>query len=102
MVEKRFGVDFHSEGGALTLSVSEVSEHDVSGGNHSRTHKSGWTISGEVHEDYFTWVNEFQAQHSKYGKVWGNFEGSVFSDSETGFKHFFKHHPPNAWDYWDI
>lgn len=102
MIEKRFGVDFFSSGGALTLGVNEVSELDVESGYHVRKHESNWTIEGYVMEDYFVWVNEFKAQHPSLGKVWGDFEGSVFASSERAFKHFMKHHHPSAWDYGDI
>lgn len=66
------------------------------------THESGWTIIGEIHEDYYKWVNYFEAAHPEYGKVWGNFEGEVFADSEAAYNHFVEHHPPEEWDYWDI
>ena len=64
--------------------------------------ESGWTIKGEVHEDYYEWVNEFEAVHPTYGKVWGNFESVVYADTEEGFNHFIENHPPTEWDYWDI
>ncbi len=101
-VIKKFGVDFHSEPGALTLPVEAVSETDVDSGTHTRTHPDGWTITGLVHEDYFTWVNSFEAVHPTLGRVWGNFEGEVYADSEKGFADFFEKHPPEAWDYGDI
>lgn len=101
-VVKRFGVDFDSPGGALTLDVSSVSELRVEDGTHSRTHADGWTVSGEVHEDYFTWVNEFEASHPVHGFVWGDFESLVFATSEEAFQHFHANHPPSAWDYGDI
>lgn len=66
------------------------------------THPSGWTIVGEVHEDYFEWVNEFEASHPDFGRVWGDFEEEVFADSQEAYDHFFAHHPPHEWDYWDI
>jgi hypothetical protein len=102
MITKRFGEDFHSPGGALTLDENQVSESLINGGRHSRTHPSGWTIEGEVHEDYYTWVNEFSATHPEYGRVWGDFENEVNADSEEAFQHFIEHHPPSAWDYMDI
>jgi hypothetical protein len=34
--------------------------------------------------------------------VWGNFEDTVFADSEEGYNHFIENHPPESWDYWDI
>ncbi|MCP4664860.1 MAG: hypothetical protein GY849_00720 [Deltaproteobacteria bacterium] len=64
--------------------------------------ESGWTISGEIKRDYDEWVNEFEAIHSKYGKVWGDFEKTVFADSEEGFNHFIENHKPEEWDYQDI
>lgn len=103
MITKYFGKDFNSEGGALTLEVSEVT--DVAGiesGTHSLTHGDGWAISGEVREDYYTWVNDFEALHPQFGKVWGNFENEVYADSEEGFADFFAKHAPTAWDYADI
>jgi len=89
VIKKKFVIN---PGGALTLSPSEV----------ERKHKDGWKIKGEIHEDYYSWVNDFEASHPRYGKVWGNFEGTVFATSEKAFNHFYKHHPPNAWDYQDI
>ena len=102
-IKKRFGVDFHSEGGALTLSTSEVtSDDDAYNGTHTKTHDSGWTITGDIHEDYYRWVNDFKAVHPTLGKVVGNFESEVKATSEEAFKHFWKNHTPNAWDYEDI
>lgn len=68
----------------------------------SRLHEDGWLISGFVTEDWFLWVNNFDATHEVYGRVWGNFENKVFADSEAGYKHFILHHPPQAWCYEDI
>jgi len=102
VIEKVFGKDFKSEGGALTLNTGEVTEGNEESGKHTRTHKDGWTITGEIREDYYTWVNNFEATHPKFGKVWGNFENKVYADSEEGFKHFYKYHKPTEWDYYDI
>lgn len=102
MVVKKFGIDFFSSGGALTLSASEVRAGHEKSGTHTRTHDSGWTITGEVHEDYYVWVNDFTATHPIYGSVSGDFEQEVEADSEEGFAHFWANHEPNAWDYWDI
>ncbi len=102
MITKKFGTDFNSEGGALTLPVSAVSVHPQDSGTHTRTHESGWTITGEVREDYYTWVNKFEATHPIFGKVWGDFEEEVHADSEQGFADFWKNHEPQAWDYLDI
>lgn len=63
---------------------------------------SGWTISGNVIEDYYEWINEFEAFHPSFGKVWGDYENKVYADSEEAFEHFYKNHPPKEWDYSDI
>lgn len=66
--------------------------------------ESGWKIKGKIHNDgyYLEWVNEFEAKHPKYGKVWGDFEKEVHADSKEGYKNFIENHPPKAWDYWEI
>ena len=104
MITKKFGTDFNSDGGALTLDPSEVSENGYTedGDIQQKTHPDGWTIKGEVYEDYCEWVNDFEATHPTSGKVWGNFEDEVFADSEEGYNHFYTNHQPSAWDYGDI
>ena len=64
--------------------------------------KSGWVVEGEVHEDYYEWVNEFEAIHPEYGRVWGDFEDIVYADTKEGYENFIKNHPPDMWDYWEI
>lgn len=104
MITKTFDKDFFSHGGALTLRALDVSDatNHPHGEKCTRTHESGWTISGIIHEDYYEWVNEFEASHPVHGKVWGDFEGTVNADSEDGFSDFWKNHEPEAWDYYDI
>jgi phytoene dehydrogenase-like protein len=79
------------DGLALTLRPTDIG-----------THASGWTITGEVHEDYYEWVNEFEAVHPELGRVWGDFEKEVHADSEAAFEHFYENHKPQSWDYGDI
>jgi uncharacterized protein (TIGR02996 family) len=88
---KRFGVDFDSPGGALTLGPDDIG-----------LGRSGWLVAGEVHEDYYEWVNDFAAAHPDLGVVWGNFESSVYATSEAAYANFYAAHPPEAWDYHDI
>lgn len=102
MIKKEFGQDFYSSGGALTLPQDAVTDSGEEGGTHTKTHASGWTITGELHEDYYVWVNEFRATHPVYGLVCGDFEDIVYADSEEAFKHFWDNHEPQAWDYMDI
>lgn len=100
MIVKRFEVKGSS---AYTLSPEEVCEnHGSQCGGSSRTHKDGWTISGSISEDYFSWVNDFEASHPDFGRVWGNFESEVFASTEEAYQDFFEKHSPQAWDYWDI
>ena len=64
--------------------------------------KSGWTISGEVHEDYYEWVNDFEATHPVYGTIKGDFEEEVQAESREAYDNFVKNFPPEEWDYYDI
>ena len=91
MVKRVFGVDFDSSGGALTLCPGAIGENE-----------SGWTIVGEIHEDYYEWVNYFEASHPDFGWVKGDFEDEVTASSKKAFDHFWKHHEPTQWDYQDI
>jgi hypothetical protein len=84
-------VDYQMIDSALTLKTEEL-----------KTHEDGWTISGKIHEDYYEWVNEFEASHPILGKVWGDFEEKVYAEKEEGFKDFYDKHTPEDWDYGDI
>ena len=102
-VVKRFGIDFDSEGGALTLGGEEVTDQaSATPGTYTRTHQDGWVITGVLKEDYYEWVNDFSAFHPELGWVVGNFEDSVIASSEAAFVNFYENHTPNAWDYYDI
>lgn len=63
---------------------------------------SGWTIYGAISEDYYEWVNSFEATHKTYGVIKGDFEHEVTADSKEALDHFLKHHPYLEWDYGDI
>lgn len=83
-----FGVD---DGLSYTLKEDVIGSHD-----------SGWTVVGDIHEDYLTWVEQFEARHNTYGRVWGDFDDIVYADLEEGLEDFMRCHPPYAWDKWDI
>lgn len=102
-VVKVFGRDFTSPGGALTLEAADVCDipHQESG-THTRTHPDGWAITGAISEDYYVWVNGFEATHPMFGRVEGDFETAVFASSEAAFADFYEKHQPSAWDYYDI
>lgn len=69
-----------------------------------RTHPapSGWTISGRVCEDWYYWVEEFEASHPEHGKVKGDFSAEVWATSQAAFEHFKEHHPYSEFDTQDI
>jgi hypothetical protein len=50
----------------------------------------------------FLWIMGDETKMSFYGKVWGDFKNKVYADTEEGFNHFYKNHPPKTWDYQDI
>lgn len=105
MVTKSFGIDFFSEGGALTLSPSVVEDNNVELPDYvefTKTHENGWTITAFISENYYRWVNEFSAVHPVFGNVWGDFQNFVYADSEEGFQDFYNKFPPNEGDYHDI
>lgn len=52
---------------AITLSPNRLGYHE----------QSGWNLSGDINEDYYRWVSDFEATHSKYGKVRGNLEEGI-------------------------
>ena len=89
MFKKEFTLEY--EHMAHTLEPSYIGTND-----------SGWVIKGRIHEDGFEWVNEFEAEHTEYGIVWGDFEVIVYADSKEGYEHFVENHPPLKWDYYDI
>jgi hypothetical protein len=76
---------------ALTLYPESIGMND-----------SGWLITGEIKDDYFEWVNDFEAVHSQFGRVWGDYEHTIYADNQEGLDHFLKNHPPHSWDYADI
>lgn len=63
---------------------------------------TGWTIKGEVCEDYYKWINHFEAEHPIHGWVEGNFETIVSASSEDAYYQFIKDHPYHEWDYYDL
>ena len=91
-----------NDGQAHTLNPGEVCDLGGVTGEYTKKHKDGWTIKARIVEDWFYWINDFEAVHPRYGRVYGNFENEVFADSLKGFKHFVKYHKPETWDYQDI
>lgn len=65
------------------------------------TDENGWTVTGEVYEDYYKWVNYFEAKKNKQW-VKGDFEDCIECSSLKAFDDFLQLHKPDEWDYWDI
>ena len=86
---KQFQINYKSE--AITLDPCFIGANN-----------SGWIIEGKEKEDYYTWVNYFEAYHSNFGYVWGDFEDTVYASSEKAYNHFYENHKPIYWDYGDI
>jgi hypothetical protein len=105
-----FEKQFEDDGMAHTLRPEDVCEGFYDdplrdrriGDLCTRTHADGWTISGKIKEDWYYWVNDFEANHPVFGRVWGNFESTVFADSEEAYDAFCAAHSPFEWDYGDI
>jgi hypothetical protein len=61
----------------------------------------GWVIKGDIQEDHYEWVNEFEATKDDM-RVWGDFEKTIYSNSIEALNNFMKSCPPEEWDYHDI
>ena len=87
-----YKVEFNVQGHlAKTLEPEYIGEHN------------GWVVAGEVHENYYRWVNDFIA--IKIGtNMWvkGNFETIVEASNKEAYDEFVKLFPPVDWDYWSI
>ena len=87
-----YKVEFNIRGHlAKTLEPEYIGEHN------------GWIVTGEIHEDYYKWVNSFEAY--KIGTeefVRGDFENIVEASSKEAYDEFVKLFPPVDWDYWEI
>lgn len=94
----------HESGGLYKVTFDGVEAHTLNPSDLSETpDKDGWIVIGEVHEDYFEWVNHFMAKHPGKGYVvFGDFENDVFANSKEAYEYFVECHPPHQWDYGDI
>lgn len=78
MPKFEFIKEFDSKGQARTLHPSVVHEnHMYETGEYSRSHGNGWTVTGEILEDHYYWVNDFTAYHPIYGNIKGNYETQI-------------------------
>jgi len=106
MIIKKFGKDFHSKEGALTLDPDEVKGIYYGNDVCVKKHDDGWIIVGRIHEDGLAWVNDFVAYNTKHDwPAWwvaGDFEEEVIASCEEAFNDFYEKHKPRAWDYGDI
>lgn len=63
----------------------------------SLVHESGWTITGVVTWDYYSFCETFTATHADHGAVWSRkmneFDYECIKASSTdAFDHFWQHH----------
>lgn len=96
------GEDYVYKGGALTLPSNLLGTPTDAGVEITKDQDSGWTITGVIHEDYYSWINDFYATHPKHGVVAGNFERKIYATDLDAFNAFISVHPPYEWDYGDI
>lgn len=81
----------------------DVPEGDWGGGYYKRTHDDGWTIYGFIHNDWYSWVTNFGAEHEKYGRVWAHeIDDGIHADSKEAFDNFISSHPTRIFDHGDI
>lgn len=93
-----FDYPFPDEHHIWTLPLDCVIEYKpgekVKSGRYQRYHKeSGWTIDGQLYQDYYCWVEDFKASHPIYGTLEGDFNCEVTASSDEAWHDFLKHHP---------
>lgn len=71
-----------------------------------RTHPDGWTIKGVMCNDWYSWVEVFEATHPQFGKVWRTDEDvknhTVKATSQEAYDNFIINHELSEMDYDDI
>ena len=65
------------------------------------SHSNGWIIKADVVEDYYEWVNYFEAKKGN-NWVYGDFESEVKASSYAALGDFLDNFKPEEWDYQDI
>lgn len=66
---------------------------------------TGWNVMGSITEDYYTWVNYFEAENIIHRDwiICGNFEdGYIMGSCKEALEDFLTHYIPSIWDYGDI
>jgi hypothetical protein len=76
----------------------DLSAKDTS---YSKTHTDGWTIEGQIHNDWYSWVVDFEAVHPVHGTIQrvGN---TIVGPSKEVVDKFLADHRLEEFDYWDI
>ena len=74
---------------------------------HVKVHGDGWTISGDLCDDCYQWVEEFEATHPELGSVATkraeeNAAQTATATSPEAWKHFVERHRVFVFDYGDI
>lgn len=66
-----------------------------------KTHPSGWTISGFIETDYYSWISKFEAAHQIYGKITADLDDKIIVESYEAWIHFLEYHPIELFNEYD-
>lgn len=81
----------------LETDLIKIFGDDVRYQTFTKDHSSGWTIKGKIVSDHYTWIEEFSATHSLYGKI-EKIDDTIYTNSMSGYQHFIKNHPLTDFD----
>lgn len=87
-----------------TLNVLCVQDSEIpKTGFYIKYHEhTSWTIIGNCIEDWFYWIDDFEAHHPTHGIIFGSFNKNVYAESKECFENFVSSHHYEEWDAGDI
>lgn len=94
-------VDFNKKGRKIGSIAFTLSPYIL-----DKQNKNDWFFKAKIQEDYYQWINFFEASHSKYGKIFGDFEIGIHypKENKEALNNFLEKtfQYLNLWDYMDI
>lgn len=94
-------VDFDKEGRKIGSVALTLSPYIL-----DKQNKNDWFFKAKIQEDYYQWINFFEATHPKYGKIFGDFEIGIHypKENKEALNDFLEKtfQYLNLWDYMDI